>query len=539
MKKTEIVLLAIQIFFVTSCSSELFSAIDDLAKQIEKEEILMGILNDMSFETNDDYVSRKWYEWTEEHAFIKRNVQKYIANPLNAFLIIKRGTAEIGLIEKRHPDVFEVYKERISKLRPSKADLRGAVEGLLRLQHIYKFHTYDFYEGIIGDELTRPALTPHDLFVIGMEAYDIQDYFFAMEYLHLTRELLGKKRDNYKEVDEVLLYTTLASGYNQTGFFEGAIDMILEMEPNKKVISEQTRQHIDVLLNSYWDLYNMYNHSLIIDYDAYLDDYGDKIVYNIEHEDILMSRACRGNLTKSPIELSLLKCRYVSNSPFSSIAPFKVEEANLDPYVALYIDVLYNNEIEYLMNELKPKLERAEMIGIDGERITSNARVAKNAWLYNDTDEIPMRIDRRIEDMTGLTQSTSEKLQVSNYGIAGHYNLHWDHSTKNEAEFDGGTGNRIATMMFYMSDVLIGGETVFPYLKLRITPDKRTAVFWYNLDHSGQGISVTRHAACPVALGSKWVLNRWIRERGQEFRRPCLPGKYKEIDDELLPNEMF
>jgi hypothetical protein len=27
--------------------------------------------------------------------------------------------------------------------------------------------------------------------------------------------------------------------------------------------------------------------------------------------------------------------------------------------------------------------------------------------------------------------------------------------------------------------------------------------------------------ACPVLIGNKWVANKWIHERGQEFRRPC------------------
>lgn len=32
---------------------------------------------------------------------------------------------------------------------------------------------------------------------------------------------------------------------------------------------------------------------------------------------------------------------------------------------------------------------------------------------------------------------------------------------------------------------------------------------------------MTRHAACPVIVGSKWVANKWIHESGNEFRRPC------------------
>ncbi len=26
--------------------------------------------------------------------------------------------------------------------------------------------------------------------------------------------------------------------------------------------------------------------------------------------------------------------------------------------------------------------------------------------------------------------------------------------------------------------------------------------------------------ACPVLIGNKWVANKWIHQRGQEFRRP-------------------
>jgi hypothetical protein len=37
---------------------------------------------------------------------------------------------------------------------------------------------------------------------------------------------------------------------------------------------------------------------------------------------------------------------------------------------------------------------------------------------------------------------------------------------------------------------------------------------------------LTRHAGCPVLTGNKWVSNKWIHERGQEFRRPCALKPY-------------
>lgn len=82
-------------------------------------------------------------------------------------------------------------------------------------------------------------------------------------------------------------------------------------------------------------------------------------------------------------------------------------------------------------------------------------------------------------------------------------------------------GNRIATWLFYMSDVEAGGATVFPVLNVSLWPKKGSAAFWYNLIPNGDGNENTRHAACPVLTGSKWVSNKWIHEYGQEFRRPC------------------
>lgn len=84
-----------------------------------------------------------------------------------------------------------------------------------------------------------------------------------------------------------------------------------------------------------------------------------------------------------------------------------------------------------------------------------------------------------------------------------------------------GTGNRIATWLNYMSNVQAGGATVFPHLGVILWPRKNSAAFWYNLYKSGDGDLLTRHAACPVLVGSKWVSNKWIHEIGQEFRKPC------------------
>ena len=80
-------------------------------------------------------------------------------------------------------------------------------------------------------------------------------------------------------------------------------------------------------------------------------------------------------------------------------------------------------------------------------------RISKSAWLKDEEHEYIRNIGLRVEDMTGLTVKTAEELQVVNYGIGGHYEPHIDfaHSEEIYAFKNLGTGNRIATVLFYVS----------------------------------------------------------------------------------------
>lgn len=94
-----------------------------------------------------------------------------------------------------------------------------------------------------------------------------------------------------------------------------------------------------------------------------------------------------------------------------------------------------------------------------------------------------------------------------------------------------------------MTDVELGGGTVFPFVNIALQARKGTAAVWYNLHASGEPNMLTYHAACPVLLGNKWsmiwdtifityivltllflnilVCNKWIYEDRQTFKRPC------------------
>uniref|UniRef100_A0A2D4PBE0 procollagen-proline 4-dioxygenase n=1 Tax=Micrurus surinamensis TaxID=129470 RepID=A0A2D4PBE0_MICSU len=234
---------------------------------------------------------------------------------------------------------------------------------------------------------------------------------------------------------------------------------------------------------------------------------------------------CRGEGVKlTPRRQKRLFCRYHNGyrNPYLIIAPFKEEDEWDSPHIVRYYEVLSDEEIEKIKELAKPKLARATVRDPKtGVLTVANYRVSKSSWLEEEDDLVIAKVNHRMELITGLTTKTAELLQVANYGMGGQYEPHFDFSRR-PFDFTLKTeGNRLATFLNYMSDVEAGGATVFPDFGATIWPKKGTAVFWYNLFRSGEGDYRTRHAACPVLVGCKWVSNKWFHERGNEFLRPC------------------
>ena len=140
-------------------------------------------------------------------------------------------------------------------------------------------------------------------------------------------------------------------------------------------------------------------------------------------------------------------------------------------------------------------------------------------------------VSKRIELITGLStqykpvSTDAEPFQLVNYGLGGQYETHTDFAkhnpSKHQPEYLWNSGERMATFMLYLTHVEAGGATVFPHLNIQIPPIQNAAAFWFNIKPSGELDKRTAHAGCPVLLGEKWVANKWIREYGQMFRRPC------------------
>lgn len=119
---------------------------------------------------------------------------------------------------------------------------------------------------------------------------------------------------------------------------------------------------------------------------------------------------------------------------------------------------------------------------------------------------------RRVSDLLQVPACNFESLEFLEYGPGQHYVTHPD-ASENFLEEPKlvGSGHRILTMFFYLSDVERGGETDFPNAGLTIQPKKGKMVVWANVERNILKVSeLAQHASKPVLAGQKVAANLWI-----------------------------
>uniref|UniRef100_A0A3Q3N6A7 procollagen-proline 4-dioxygenase n=1 Tax=Mastacembelus armatus TaxID=205130 RepID=A0A3Q3N6A7_9TELE len=457
----------------------------------------------------------------------------YLAHPVNAYKLVKRLNTEWSELESlvlQNPsDGFVSNMSMHRQYFPGEEDKTGAAKALMRLQDTYQLDSEAFSKGKLPVNHapgmhSNAMLTVDDCFDMGKTAYNDGDYYHAVLWMQQSLKQLDAGEEAVISKADILDY--LSYSVYQMGDLPRAVELtrrLVAIDPSHERAGGNLRYFERLLFKQLNELKQTQQSAS--EEPIQLGTY-------IRPKDHLPERdtyeaLCRGEgVQMSEARRSRLLCRYQDGkrNPRLLLKPIKEEDEWDSPRIVRFLDMLSDEEIEKIKELAKPRLARATVRDPKtGVLTTANYRVSKSAWLEGEEDPIIDRVNQRIEDITGLTVDTAELLQVANYGVGGQYEPHFDFSRKDEPDAFKrlGTGNRVATVLNYMSDVEAGGATVFPDFGAAIKPKKGTSVFWYNLFRSGEGDYRTRHAACPVLVGSKWVSNKWFHERGQEFRRPC------------------
>ncbi|NP_999856.1 prolyl 4-hydroxylase subunit alpha-1b precursor [Danio rerio] len=454
----------------------------------------------------------------------------FLGHPVNAFKLMKRLNSEWSDLENLVlKDTTNGFISNLTVQRqyfPTDEDQTGAAKALLRLQDTYQLSANAISSGDLPGVVHKSRMTVEDCYELGKIAYSDADYYHTELWMAQALSQLDEGEES--PIDKVTVMDYLSYAIYQQGELDRALELtkrMLKLDPNHHRANGNLK-YFEFQLEKQRKAENEKkeeDQKRVLDKrDAQRKRSKDPLPERKKYE-----RLCRGEGIKlTPRRQSRLFCRYSNNNrnPRLLLAPVKQEDEWDRPRIVRYHEIISDSEIETVKEMAKPRLRRATISNpITGVLETAPYRISKSAWLSGYEHSTIERINQRIEDVTGLEMDTAEELQVANYGVGGQYEPHFDFGRKDEPDAfkELGTGNRIATWLFYMSDVSAGGATVFTDVGAAVWPKKGTAVFWYNLFPSGEGDYSTRHAACPVLVGNKWVSNKWIHERGQEFRRPC------------------
>ncbi|EOY04916.1 P4H isoform 2 [Theobroma cacao] len=124
----------------------------------------------------------------------------------------------------------------------------------------------------------------------------------------------------------------------------------------------------------------------------------------------------------------------------------------------------------------------------------------------------------------GYVSENGELIQVLRYEKDQFYKPHHDYFSDTFNLKRG--GQRIATMLMYLSNDVEGGETYFPMAGtgdcscggkivkgLSVKPVKGDAVLFWSMGLDGQSDPNSIHGGCEVLSGEKWSATKWMRQK--------------------------
>lgn len=205
----------------------------------------------------------------------------------------------------------------------------------------------------------------------------------------------------------------------------------------------------------------------------------------------------------------------------------KPEIVSWSPRIIVLHNFLSMEECDYLRAVARPRLQISTVVDIKtGKGVKSDVRTSSGMFLSHAEKKYPMiqAIEKRISVYSQIPVENGELLQVLRYEKDEFYRPHHDYFSDTFNLKHG--GQRIATMLMYLSDNVEGGETHFPMAGsgkcscggktvegLSVKPIKGDAVLFWSMGLDGQSDPSSVHGGCEVLSGEKWSATKWMRQK--------------------------
>ena len=185
------------------------------------------------------------------------------------------------------------------------------------------------------------------------------------------------------------------------------------------------------------------------------------------------------------------------------------------PRVVVFGGLLADDECDALVAAAEPRMARSETVVVEtGGNEINASRTSRGMFFGRAESPLCQRIEERIAVLLNWPVIHGEGLQVLHYLPGAEYKPHHDYfdpAQPGMAAVLARGGQRVGTLVMYLSTPERGGGTSFPDVALEVAPIKGNAVFFsYDRAHAS---TRTLHGGAPVLAGEKWVATKWLRER--------------------------
>nr|2JIJ_A Chain A, PROLYL-4 HYDROXYLASE [Chlamydomonas reinhardtii]2JIJ_B Chain B, PROLYL-4 HYDROXYLASE [Chlamydomonas reinhardtii]2JIJ_C Chain C, PROLYL-4 HYDROXYLASE [Chlamydomonas reinhardtii] len=204
----------------------------------------------------------------------------------------------------------------------------------------------------------------------------------------------------------------------------------------------------------------------------------------------------------------------------------EVVHLSWSPRAFLLKNFLSDEECDYIVEKARPKMVKSSVVDNEsGKSVDSEIRTSTGTWFAKGEDSVISKIEKRVAQVTMIPLENHEGLQVLHYHDGQKYEPHYDyfHDPVNAGPEHG--GQRVVTMLMYLTTVEEGGETVLPNAEQKVTGDgwsecakrglavkpiKGDALMFYSLKPDGSNDPASLHGSCPTLKGDKWSATKWI-----------------------------
>lgn len=278
---------------------------------------------------------------------------------------------------------------------PTDEDLNGAAVALTRLQDTYNLDTASVARGELNGVQYSSEMTVEECFELGRQMYMNRDFHHSIMWMREAMDRLARHQNvtaattKKEDILEYLAFSMYKEGgcdtFHSLRFNNRAqIDSLIALAGNVGAALVMTNELLEILPNHERAKGNKgYYEKELAEIKSSSTLRGDDGTQNVEEEMVrvevqkaraqqefkpnpkiytnnerqLYEKLCRGEVKPSPIQMAPLRCRYVSqNNPFLKLAPLKMEEAHLAPYIVIFHDVLSDDEIATIQNMSKPRV---------------------------------------------------------------------------------------------------------------------------------------------------------------------------------------